>query len=84
VYFYIARELLPALVLFTVAFLLLLVVTLGLAVTWTAGKQVIQVSSSKSSALDARLHLKRRMHIARAGVPAQFEVKTGPGFPQPL
>jgi len=60
VYFYIARELLPALALFTVAFVLMGLVMLGLLVVWNTGKQVVR----KLTALDAQPQLTRKGHIA--------------------
>ena len=59
-HFYIARELLPALALFTVAFVLLGLMIVGLLVIWNMGNQVLR----KLTALDARPQLKRKEHIA--------------------
>ena len=59
-YFYIARELLPALALFTVVFVLLGLAMLGLLVIWNTGKQVVR----KLTALDSQPQLTRKEHIA--------------------
>lgn len=59
-YFYIARELLATLALFTVGFVLLELVMLGLLVIWNTGMQVVR----KVTALDAQPQLTRKGHIA--------------------
>ena len=48
-YFYIARELLPALALFTVAFVLLGLMMLGLLGIWNTGKQVVRILTALAS-----------------------------------
>jgi hypothetical protein len=45
-YFYIAREFLPSLFLFGVAFAGLGLVMLGLAVIWKAGKQIVWMAQN--------------------------------------
>ena len=59
-HFYIARELLPALALFTVAFVLLGLMIVGLLIIWSTGKQVVR----KLIALDAHPQLTRKERIA--------------------
>jgi hypothetical protein len=46
VYFYIARELLPSLFLFGVAFVGLGLAMVGLVVIWTAGKQIARMAQN--------------------------------------
>jgi hypothetical protein len=68
VYFYIGRELVPVLVIFTVAFVLLGLLTLGLFVVWTAGKQIVLVLSRKLTALEAQSQMTRKKHMVRADI----------------
>lgn len=67
-YFYIGRELVPALVIFTVAFVLLGLFTLGLFVAWKAGKQIVLVLSRKLTALEAQSQMTRKKHMVRADI----------------
>jgi hypothetical protein len=62
--FYIARELLSALILFTVAFVLLWQLMVGLVVIWEVAKHVGRILSKKLTAFDAQPHQTRKGHIA--------------------
>jgi hypothetical protein len=65
VYFYIGRELVPALVIFTVAFVSLGLLTLGLFVAWKAGKQIVLVLSRNLTPLEAQSQMTRRNAVLR-------------------
>ena len=51
-YFCIARELLPALALFTVAFVLLGLMMIELLVIWNTGKQVVRILTALARRLN--------------------------------
>jgi hypothetical protein len=67
VYFYVAREILPALALFTVAFALLGLLALGLFAVCKAGEQIVRVLERNS------IRKQRRWRVASESVARRSE-----------